>query len=135
MDLSNMPLFKLIGRQMNWLNKRQEVLAQNIANSDTPNYRPHDLKGLDFAKFMRPQARPTPMQVTNASHMEPLRRTPKFRDEKDKDTYEMAPAGNAVIVEEQLMKVQETQANYRLATNLYSKHLKMIKMAIGRNGM
>jgi flagellar basal-body rod protein FlgB len=131
MDLQQMPLFKMIGRQMNWLSKRQEVLAHNIANSDTPKYRPHDLKELDFSRFLRPQAPMTPMAVTNTSHMEAIRKPPRFRDEKDRDTYEVAPAGNSVVLEEQLMKVQETQAKFRLATNLYTKHIKLLKSAIG----
>ena len=35
------------GEVSNWLNKRQEVLAHNIANSDTPNFQPQELKPLD----------------------------------------------------------------------------------------
>ena len=74
------------------------------------------------------------MRMTSANHIEPLRHPPKRRDGPDKDTYEVAPAGNAVILEEQLMKVAETQSDFRLATNLYNKHLSMIKTALGRNG-
>ena len=32
---------------MAWLDRRQGVLAQNIANADTPGYRPQDLKAFD----------------------------------------------------------------------------------------
>jgi len=131
MDLKNLALFSMVNRRMSWLGKRQEVLAHNIANSDTPRYRPQDLKAQNFAKFLSPSTPQTPLQTTRANHILPPRGNPEFRQDKDKDTYEVAPAGNAVVIEEQLMKVTETQGDYRLVTNLYQKHLKMIKAAIG----
>src|SRR5690606_18697091 len=39
MDLSGMTLFDMARQKMSWLGQRQAVLAQNIANSDTPGYR------------------------------------------------------------------------------------------------
>ena len=134
MDLKNLALFSMAARRMQWLGKRQEVLAHNIANSDTPGYRPQDLKAQDFNKFLRPSAPPTPVKTTQANHILPPKGNPKFREDKDKETYEVAPAGNAVVLEEQLMKVTETQGDYRLVTNLYQKHLGMIRTALGRDG-
>ena len=131
MDLKNLAIFSMATRRMSWLGKRQEVLAQNIANSDTPRYRPQDLKAQNFRKFLGPSIPPTPLKTTQANHVLPPRGTPEFRQSKDKETYEVAPAGNAVVIEEQLMKVTETQGDYRLVTNLYQKHLKMIRSAIG----
>ena len=43
MDFSNLGLFKLITRRIDWLSQRQEILARNIANADTPGYRPLDI--------------------------------------------------------------------------------------------
>ncbi len=131
MDLRNLAIFSMATRRMSWLGKRQEVLAQNIANSDTPRYRPQDLKAQEFRKFLRPSIPRTQLATTQANHVLPLRGTPEFRSLKDKETYEVAPSGNAVVIEEQLMKVTETQGDYRLVTNLYQKHLKMIRVAIG----
>jgi flagellar basal-body rod protein FlgB len=48
MDLSNLKLFHAMKENMDWLSQRQRVIAQNIANSDTPNYEVKDLKALDF---------------------------------------------------------------------------------------
>ena len=52
MDLNKIPLFASITRRMDWLNQRQGVLAQNIANADTPNYTAQDLKPLGFRDFL-----------------------------------------------------------------------------------
>ncbi len=131
MDLRNLAIFSMATRRMSWLGKRQEVLAHNIANSDTPRYRPQDLKAQDFSKFLSPSVPQTQLKTTQANHVLPPRGTSKFREHKDKETYEVAPSGNAVVLEEQLMKVTETQSDYRLVTNLYEKHLSMIRAAIG----
>ncbi len=131
MDLRNLAIFSMATRRMSWLGKRQEVLAHNIANSDTPNYRPQDLKSQNFRYFLSPSVPRMRLATTQASHLTPLRGNPKFRESKDKETYEVAPSGNAVVIEEQLMKVTETQSDYRLVTNLYEKHLSMIRAAIG----
>ena len=47
MNLGSIPLFSLALDKMAWLNKRQEVLAHNIANADTPNFQPQELDPLD----------------------------------------------------------------------------------------
>ena len=46
MDLSSMGVFKLMAKKMDWLTQRQEVLAQNVANVDTPKFKPDD--SIDF---------------------------------------------------------------------------------------
>jgi len=132
MDLTNLKLFQMATKRMDWLTKRQQVLSQNIANSDTPGYGPKDLKKLQFRELMRPQMRTATLEKTSSMHIEATRKNPKYRNDSDKSTYETAPAGNSVILEEQLTKVAETQANHRLASNIYSKHINMLKHALGR---
>lgn len=134
MDLTKIPLIAMATKRMGWLAQRQEVLSQNIANADTPDYVPLDVKPQSFRKFLQPSAPKMTMTATNAHHLEPLRRKETYRNEKDRETYEVAPSGNAVVLEEQLMKVAESQMDYRMVTNLYRKHVSMIRMAIGRNG-
>lgn len=134
MDLSNLKLFQMASKRMDWLSKRQQVLSQNIANSDTPGYGPKDLKPLKFQEMLRPQLKRSTLQKTSSMHIEAMRKDPKYRNDSKKDVYETAPGGNSVILEEQLTKVSETQANHRLASNIYSKQLAMIKIALGRPG-
>ena len=52
MNLGNLNVFSAATVKMGWLNQRQTVLAQNIANADTPNYRAKDLKAPTFSKIM-----------------------------------------------------------------------------------
>ena len=46
MDLPDVPLMSMLRTRMSWLHQRQDVLAQNVANADTPKYVAHDLKPL-----------------------------------------------------------------------------------------
>ena len=52
MELTDLPMFGLLRNRMNWLGQRQEVLAQNVANADTPNYSSRDLKAFDFRQVL-----------------------------------------------------------------------------------
>jgi hypothetical protein len=45
-------LFQLISARMSWLSQRQVVLSQNIANADTPDHAPKDLRAADFARLV-----------------------------------------------------------------------------------
>ena len=52
MELDKLSLFSVIKRRLAWLGHRQEVLAQNIANADTPKYKPMDLTQQSFRKML-----------------------------------------------------------------------------------
>tara|TARA_B100001741_G_C16281823_1_gene472586 strand:+ start:163 stop:567 length:405 start_codon:yes stop_codon:yes gene_type:complete len=132
MDLSKIPLLGMVTRQMDWLNQRQKVISQNIANSDTPDYIPHDLVKLDFADLARSQTKKLKMTVSSEKHIEdPNVKNGKYRDKKDK-SFTSEPSGNAVVLEEQMMLQSQTQVDYELMTRLYKKHVGMVKMALGR---
>ncbi len=133
MDLSNIPIFSLMGRRMSWLAQRQTILAHNVSNADTPNFKPLDLTKESFRNMVDGSKSATvTIRQTSASHIRPTRQPDPFRKDKSSATYESAMSGNSVVLEEQLMKVAETQGAYNLATNLYRKHVKMLKMAIGQ---
>lgn len=127
-------LFDAIGRKMSWLTQRQTVIAENIANADTPNYAPQDMKESAFARLLRRSTAPVAPVATDGAHLPgTLAGRGEFKSDEDSRPYETAPDGNAVVVEEQLIKVAETQMDYQLMSNLYRKHLSMIRTALGRS--
>ena len=142
MNLGSIPLFSLALDKMAWLNKRQEVLAHNIANADTPNFQPQELDPLDTrAALSSVGARTTgqfalmPVATDPAHIIGPSgAHSGEPRVEGEKKPYETTIAGNQVVIEEQMVKVAETQANFEMATNLYKKYIDMMKMALGRGG-
>ena len=46
MTISDMPILASLRTRMQWHQERQRVLAENVANADTPNFRPRDLAPL-----------------------------------------------------------------------------------------
>ena len=101
-----MDLFRMATGKMGWLAERQKILAQNIANADTPGYNAKDLKPQNFSRFLQKSANMRVMQ-TSIGHIEGTALRNEFRTVKEKNTdvYEVNPNENAVIMEEQLMKV------------------------------
>ena len=47
--------------------------------------------------------------------------------------YEVRPAGNAVNLEDEMMKVAANQMDYETATTLYTHSLNLIKTALGKS--
>ena len=139
MTTQNLALFKGFGAKMQYLNHRQRVIAQNVANADTPGYRPQDLTGADFSSVLKNvQGKnnrtnsPLTLQRTQSLHMPPGGSIADADEKKQRETYEVAPVGNAVIMEEQLLKSGETVTNYNLMSSLYQKHVGMLAVALGR---
>ncbi len=131
MDLHDMPLLSLLRERMTWLNQRQDVLSQNVANADTPRYVARDLKPLDFDRMVGEASSGTKMMTTNARHISISSvHGGKFEDHETPDQ-ESDPNGNAVSLEVEIIKVADTQAQYAAAANLYSKAVRMMKTAIG----
>ena len=132
MDMNDFPVFRMIKGKLNWLAERQRVLAANVANADTPNYRPSDLKEVDFRNPTAGDRFAVTLARTHPSHRALSGAAGQHRAEHQRDTYETVPSGNAVVLEEQLVKVAKNQGDYALITQLYRKHLQMFRIALGR---
>jgi flagellar basal-body rod protein FlgB len=133
MDLSKFPVFRMMSGKMRWLASRQGVLSQNVANADTPKYQAKDLKEVDFSKSDGTSPFRVELARTNPAHFGRSGEKSDFDSEKQRSPYETLPTGNAVVLEEQLMKVAQTKHDYELMTRLYRKHLQMFQIALGRN--
>lgn len=133
MDPAQPDLLKAIKSRMAWLGQRQAVLARNVANADTPGYRPRDLRAFSVSATPEAPRAPVAMTATAPGHLAGRRRHQgSFAERVDRDPYETAPAGNAVVLEEQMAKLNHTAVSHRLASELYRKHLGMINTAVGR---
>ncbi|WP_207459439.1 flagellar basal body rod protein FlgB [Azospirillum sp. SYSU D00513] len=134
MDLGNLGLFKLMSRKMGWLTQRQEVLSQNIANADTPEFKGRDLKPFSFRDALSDGRRIQPA-ATNVAHLQGTRGPGGMdKEQRVRNPYETAPDGNNVVLEEQMLKVSQTTMDYQTITNLYKKQVNMIRTAIRSGG-
>lgn len=134
MTTQNIGLFQALGSKMDFLNHRQRLISQNIANADTPGYKPKDLKELDFGstldKVLRSKTSTARMERTQDGHLGKAGSSGVASTREQRGTYEVSPAGNAVVIEEQLVNANKTQLDYNLITSVYKKNVGMLKMAI-----
>lgn len=134
MALSQTALFGMVEEKLSWLSQRQRVIAQNVANADTPNYRPRDLEEIDFRQALRDQSSDFRMATTNAGHVRASNESSAFRSGQAKRTYETSPDGNAVVLEEQMMTLNQTRGDHQMMTTIYRKYHNLYRTAIGRGG-
>ena len=134
MSINDLPVLSALRTKMQWHQERQRVLAENISNSDTPNFKPRDLVE---PKFDRNGASPAAMgslalMRTSASHIAPAGGGGDSFAENRRGDFHTRPAGNSVNLEEQMLKVSANQMDYAAATSLYSRSLGLLKTAIGK---
>ncbi|HET9616890.1 MAG TPA: flagellar basal body rod protein FlgB [Pseudolabrys sp.] len=133
MGLTDIPIFSMLRTRLEWAQTRQRVLAENVANSDTPNFRPRDLAP---PKLDGSSTGPTPVRLatTESGHIPGIGGAGEtFRTER-RGAYDLRPAGNAVNIEDEMMKVAANQMDYQAVTALYTRSLNLLKTAIGKVG-
>jgi flagellar basal-body rod protein FlgB len=108
-------------------------LAENVANSDTPHFKPHDLVAPDFGKSA-PRGPMVALALTDPAHLAGIgASTSTAFAANRRGPFEVRPAGNAVSLEDEMMKVASNQMDYQTAATLYSRGLNLIKTAIGKS--
>jgi flagellar basal-body rod protein FlgB len=113
---------------MEWHQQRQTVLAENVANADTPGYRARDLAPPNFERML--QSASVTLVTTNPAHIAVGGGT-QFAEDKD-PRYEARPRGNTVSHEDEMLKLAGNQMDYDAAASVYSHSLAMIKAAFGK---
>jgi flagellar basal-body rod protein FlgB len=132
MTLTDIPLMSMLRDKMSWLNSRQSLLSQNVANADTPGYSAQDLKPIDFEQTLRDASRSSSgtLRVTDPRHIAMRSSTAGF--EQQTQGQEVTDGkSNTVQLEEEMIKVADTQSQYQAAANIYSKAVSMMRTAIG----
>lgn len=131
MPISGLPILSMLRTKMQWHQERQRLLSENVANSDTPNFKPSDLTPPNFdSKFSGPNVS---LQRTSAAHLGgfSVGEGTVFHRGKPGGA-ETRPAGNAVSLEDEMLKVAENQMDYQAAASLYTKSLGLMKTALGK---
>ncbi len=133
MRLDNAPVLDLLRQALGYHSDRQKVIAENVANANTPGYTPSDIPMSEFERALQGQTARAPragLSVTQAGHIEgspaPNR---SFRAQSAPDT-ETTIDGNAVVLEEQMVRANENRMRYETAMGLYQKSLQLIRMSV-----
>jgi flagellar basal-body rod protein FlgB len=135
MPISDTPILSMLRTRMHWHQERQRLLAENVANADTPKFKPRDLVEPDFGRTSGSAARQVGLAQTNPAHVSMTSGGSSSRFQADrKSPYEVRPAGNAVDLEDQMMKVAANQMDYQTVASLYTRSLGLIKTAFSSKG-
>jgi flagellar basal-body rod protein FlgB len=133
MAIGGLNLFQALTDKMRWHQERQGVLAENIANADTPGYIQRDLDAYSFGEELKSVATlttsatsPTHIQVTSGG------RDGRFGD--GSAPFEITPSGNGVTLEDEMMKVSGNDMDYQAVTAIYTRSMRLLKVALGRQG-
>jgi flagellar basal-body rod protein FlgB len=137
-DPNQISVFSLMKARLQMLGERQKVIAENVANVSTPGYVPDDINQEAFAATLQRMAGQggsgglarTAMSATQAGHMAPAHgpSAPGLSTTKSPDS-ETTLDGNAVVVEEQMMKIAETRMDFETMIGLYQKSLGLLRLA------
>jgi flagellar basal-body rod protein FlgB len=108
---------------MRWLQARSRVVAENIANADTPGFKPSDL---------REQGQGSDLVTTSARHIGGA--SPGQPAVVQAARTETRPGGNAVSLEDEMLKLSGTQLEYQMLAGLYQRSFALLRTAIGKRG-
>jgi len=133
MAMSDLTLVSMLKTRMHWQQTRQKLLAENVANANTPRFVPKDLKELSPAELARPTGGGLAMAKTSPLHLAAIASENPL-DQRNAARFETRPSGNAVNLEDEMLKASDNQAGYQLATSLYQKSLAMLRTAAGAKG-
>lgn len=131
MAISDIPGLSALRASMQWHQQRQRVLAENVANADTPNYQARDLVRPTAERLVAGLKPGLSMTRTNVAHIAPAGGDPAFGFD-GKGGLETRPTGNAVSLDDEMLKVAQNQMDYQAATSLYTRSLDLLKTAIGK---
>lgn len=149
MDIGEIPLFAMLRQRLGYLGQRQQLIAQNVANADTPGFRPLDLKPFSFQGVLEGQSQGAggtlplggsagalPLAQTAGGQLAgiaPRKGTGPYRSSVADDT-ETTLDGNSVNLEDQMIKLSDARMQYDAAIQFYQKSLDLLRMAARRPG-
>ncbi len=125
MDLSKSPLLAGLGQRLQFLAARTSVIAENIANSDTPDYVARDLSPASFDARVG-----AALRVSDPRHLQAGGAPGASAKTHLAPDGEASLSGNQVSIETQMMKLSETRMEYGLASSIYRKSVELMRLAV-----
>jgi flagellar basal-body rod protein FlgB len=126
-------IFTLLQKTLDFRTQRQDLLASNIANKDTPGYKAEDLvfeRSLEKAMYADV---PGPLKTTNEKHFDG-RNTPPLELVKGQRIHSASPFpdfdGNTVDLDREMAKMAENQLMYNASIRMLTHQFRMLKTAI-----
>lgn len=133
MGLLDMPVFSALTDKMRWHQARQGLLAENVANAETPGYKGRDLAQYDYAaRHSATSSASISTTATQPMHFSVSSGDAGGFDAQRMANFEVTPEGNGVTLEDEMMKVTSNMMDYQAATSLYQKSVRILRVALGK---
>jgi flagellar basal-body rod protein FlgB len=124
--MSEVQLMNLAVQKADWLSTRQSILAQNVANANTPHYNAKDI--VPFESFLENTS--LTLATSNERHIKvspsELESARTEQDQSEQTVY----SGNNVSLENELLKLGETNSQFALNTGLIKSFNRMIMASL-----
>jgi len=131
MSMMDGGIIDVMKNKLSYLGQQQAVLAQNVANANTPGYKAKELVPFkSFADEMKSAS--GGMVVTDAKHIVPASMAGVNAATKNTKSFEVVPTGNSVDLEQQMMNVSKTAIEYQADTSIMHKFMSFFRLAIGK---
>ena len=105
---------------------RQAVIAENIAQANTPGFRARDLPAFGA------QTETMHLAATRPAHLNADRSPPRFAPQIDRGAPSFAPNGNTVSLEREMMRAVQTRQSHEMALATYSSARNILRSALGQ---
>lgn len=114
----------LASDKLSYIDARTRVLAGNVANADTPGYKPRDVGS--FSSTLSPFA----LQIARTDAADLSGTVPTLAATRQPEG-EAAPDGNSVSMEHQIRMIADEQQDHQMVTMLYRKYVTLNNIALG----
>jgi flagellar basal-body rod protein FlgB len=134
MGLDDIPLFSMLKGKLGYVNQRQRLISENIANADTPGYAPRDLKAFSFAAMVNKAGGAVALARTDPAHLalgasHGAAGVPDAFKAVTTPDSETRLDGNQVVLEEEMSKMTQARVDYEAAIDFYQQSLNLISTA------
>ena len=103
-------LFELASSQARYLELRQQTIATNVANANTPGFKARDVE--PFNKVL--DTMPVRLATTSPSHLQLSAAETDTRATAKKDSWEVVHSGNSVSLEQEMIKGNDVNRDYSM---------------------
>lgn len=121
----NLSIFRTATAMAQHAGAAQALVARNIANADTPGYAARHLT--PFSEVLN---RNVSVKATRAGHLGAADGTGRFRAVDEGS--EPSPSGNAVSLEDEVLRSIEAARQHDRALSIYRHAMQVVRTSIGR---
>jgi len=125
----NISVMRVAGLMARHATTRQNLISQNIANADTPDYRVRDIA--KFSESMSVNELSSEARKTRGGHMSSIFLNEVSWNVADSES-ESNPNGNTVSIESEMLKSIEVEREHSQALAIYQYSVDLLKTSIGR---